>query len=239
MYNLHDKLHKVHDRVHAAATLAGRSTKSVQLLAVSKTRPASSVKALYEAGQRIFGENYLQEALEKQSLLSALDIEWHFIGPIQSNKTQDIAQHFSWVHSVDRFKIANRLNDQRPIDLPPLNICLQVNVDNEASKSGLDLHHQDELLNLAIAVSDLPHLCLRGLMAIPMACSDQHKQREAFAKVATAFDCIRSSLNKLGIDVSAFDTLSMGMSGDMEAAIAEGATIVRVGTDIFGPRNDQ
>ncbi|MGI1679332.1 MAG: YggS family pyridoxal phosphate-dependent enzyme [Cellvibrionaceae bacterium] len=238
MYNLNDKLHKVYDRVHAAVAQSGRAPNSVQLLAVSKTQPASSIKTLYDAGHRAFGENYLQEALKKQSLLSTLDIEWHFIGPIQSNKTQDIASNFDWVHSVDRLKIAKRLNDQRPEHLPPLNICLQINIDKEASKSGISIDNMDGILDLAKAVVDLPHLRLRGLMAIPKANSDTSKQRDAFAKVTQLFESLKTALDRLGLVSSTLDTLSMGMSGDMESAISEGATIVRVGTDIFGPRNN-
>lgn len=242
MHNLIDKLHKVHDRVHTAAIQAGRSPNMVQLLAVSKTQPAEAIVKAYDAGQRAFGENYLQEALEKQSqladfLISPSDpIEWHFIGPIQSNKTRDIAEHFDWVHSIDRLKLATRLNDQRGDDQPALNICLQINVDEEASKQGIAFSDLDTLYEIAEAVARLPRLQLRGLMAIPKARPDRTEQQIAFAKVRQRLDGIKERLQQDNIDTHQLDTLSMGMSGDLEAAIAEGATIVRVGTDIFGPR---
>jgi pyridoxal phosphate enzyme (YggS family) len=206
---------------------SGQSQGSVRLLAVSKTRPADDVMALYIAGQRDFGENYLQEALQKQSLLAHLDIAWHFIGPIQSNKTRDIARYFNWVHSVDRLKIAQRLDQQRPEGLPPLNICLQVNVDNEASKSGFKLA---ELTGVIQSIIGLKNLRLRGLMAIPKADKTMVEQRSSFKKVAQAKDELNAQFDLR------LDTLSMGMSGDLEPAIAEGATIVRIGTAIFGAR---
>jgi len=204
----------------------GRPPGSVQLLPVSKTRPAADIAQLARAGYHAFGESYLQEALGKQEELAALGLEWHFIGPIQSNKTQAIAQHFQWVHSVGREKIARRLSAQRPQELPPLNICLQVNISGEASKSGCAL---GELPVLAACVAGLPGLQLRGLMAIPARERDFGHQRAAFRRLREA----RDALNADGL---ALDTLSMGMSSDLEAAVAEGATIVRVGSDIFGPR---
>lgn len=227
MHKIDDQLAKVTARIHQAATAAGRNPQTVQLIAVSKTQPVAAVAEAYAWGQRVFGENYLQEALDKQTQLAGLpDIEWHFIGPIQSNKTRSIAAHFTWVHSVDRLKIAQRLSEQRPDELPPLNICVQVNIDDETTKSGISL---TELPALVAAISQLPHLQLRGLMAIPAATNNPAQQRAAFAK-------LRSALESLNAQGYGLDCLSMGMSGDMEAAIAEGATFVRVGTDIFGAR---
>jgi pyridoxal phosphate enzyme (YggS family) len=227
MHKIDDQLAKVTARINQAATAAGRNPQTVQLIAVSKTQPAQALADAYAWGQRAFGENYLQEALDKQiQLADKMDIEWHFIGPIQSNKTRPIATHFSWVHSVDRLKIAQRLNEQRPPELPPLNICVQVNIDDETTKSGVNLA---ELPVLVAAISQLPRLRLRGLMAIPAATNNPAQQRAAFAK-------LRSALESLNLQGYRLDCLSMGMSGDMEAAIAEGATFVRVGTDIFGAR---
>lgn len=198
----------------------------VTLLAVSKAQSAEKLREAYQAGQTKFGENYLQEALNKQTDLADLAIEWHFIGPIQSNKTQPIAQHFSWVHGVDRLKIAQRLNDARPSDLPPLQICLQVNISSEASKSGVE---EDELSTLVKAVSTLPKLKLRGLMAIPEPTDDETLQRQQFKRMRLLF-------NRLINEGYALDTLSMGMSSDYKIAIEEGATIVRIGSAIFGAR---
>ncbi len=224
MQKIDDKLKKVTERIHLAALSAGRNPQSVHLVAVSKTQPPDALRQAYAAGQRCFGENYLQEALEKQQALSDLtDIEWHFIGPMQSNKTRPIAEHFDWVHSVDRLKLAQRLNDQRPSHLPPLNVCIQVNVDDESTKSGISF---DELSDLVAAIRDLPRLNLRGLMAIPSVNNSPEQQAAAFRKLAAA---------KAQYDF--MDCLSMGMSADLEIAIAEGATHVRVGTDIFGARN--
>lgn len=227
MHKIDDKLAKVTARIHQAAAAAGRDPQSVQLIAVSKTQPPEAIARAYAWGQRLFGENYLQEALDKQIALQELEeLEWHFIGPIQSNKTRPIAEHFQWVHSVDRLKIAQRLNEQRPSHLPPLNICVQVNIDDETTKSGVSLA---ELPTLIAAIAPLTHLTLRGLMAIPAATDDPGQQRSAFAK-------LRGALEVLNLQGYRMDTLSMGMSGDMESAIAEGATFVRVGTDIFGTR---
>jgi len=202
----------------------------VHLLAVSKTFGADAVIAAADAGQREFGENYLQEALDKMQTIKEqrpdLLLKWHFIGPIQSNKTRPIAEHCDWVHTIDREKIAQRLSQQRPADLPPLNICLQVNVSGEASKSGVT---PEELPALAHAIARLPNLKLRGLMAIPEPAADFEQQRQPFRQLRALFDQLRAD----GLDL---DTLSMGMSADMDAAIAEGATIVRVGTAIFGKR---
>jgi len=228
MIHLRDRLFKVHDRLHQAAASCHRPVEAIQLLAVSKTHPATSIRALYAAGQYCFGENYVQEALAKQTELADLDIEWHFIGPVQSNKTQAIAQHFDWVHSVDREKIAIRLNDHRGSELPPLNVCLQLNIDNEDTKSGVQ---PGQLIGLARQVMNLPHLCLRGLMAIPAPHTDYRAQLQAFQQVASEMERLNTALN-----CPTLDTLSMGMSGDLEAAVAAGSTLVRIGTDIFGVR---
>jgi hypothetical protein len=216
----------IRERIAEAARDAGRDPESVTLLAVSKAHPANALRAAFEAGQRAFGESYLQEALDKMAELASLPIEWHFIGPIQSNKARAIAEHFNWVHGVDRLKIAQRLADARPDNMPPLNVCLQVNVSGEASKGGCVPH---ELSALAHAVAALPHLRLRGLMTIPEPTSDIALQRRQFRMLLELYD----ALKREGLEM---DTLSMGMSDDYPTAIAEGATIVRVGTAIFGPR---
>ncbi|MBL8259264.1 MAG: YggS family pyridoxal phosphate-dependent enzyme [Candidatus Competibacteraceae bacterium] len=223
---LAERLQTVLDRIRAAERRFGRPPGSVRLLAVSKTRPADTIAALAAAGQRCFGENYLQEASVKMAELAALDLEWHFIGPIQANKTRLIAEAFSWVHSVDRPKIAERLSAQRPERLPPLNICLQVNIGREPSKHGLE---EAETLAVARAVSALPRLRLRGLMAIPAPSSAFAAQREPFARLRA----LQERLIAAGL---ALDTLSMGMTDDLEAAIAEGSTLTRIGTALFGPR---
>ena len=209
-----------------AATIAAKREDAVQLLAVSKAQSAANVREAYAAGQQDFGENYLQEAISKQALLEDCNITWHFIGPIQSNKTQLIAQHFHWVHSVDRLKIAERLASARPASLPPLNICIQINSSDEASKSGVEA---EALYVLAAAISKLPNLKLRGLMAIPAPTKDLAKQRAQFKIVKDAFISLQQQGFKL-------DTLSIGMSDDYVAAIQEGATIVRIGSAIFGLR---
>lgn len=209
-----------------AAQRAGRAVAGVRLLAVSKTFPALAIREAYAAGQVAFGENYLQEALDKMEQLRDLPLEWHFIGPIQSNKTRAIAENFSWVHGVDRLKIAERLSEQRPASLQPLSICIQVNVSGESSKSGVA---PEALAELAEAVSKLPHLRLRGLMAIPAPADDEETQRRPFAQ-------LREMLEQLNTQGLKLDTLSMGMSHDYPAAIAEGATLVRIGTAIFGAR---
>ena len=228
---LQQNLSTVREQIAAAARSAMRDPDAVRLLAVSKTFGADAVIEAALDGQLAFGENYLQEALDKIAAVRAerpdLAVEWHFIGPIQSNKTRPIAEHFDWVHSVDREKIAQRLAEQRPTDLPPLNICLQVNVSGEASKSGVA---PAELDRLAHAVHGLPRLALRGLMAIPEAAAGFERQREPFRKLRLQFDALRAQ----GIPL---DTLSMGMSADKEAAIAEGATTVRIGSAIFGKRH--
>ena len=224
MSTIAENIAKVGERIRAAAQASGRDLDHIGLLAVSKTKPAAAVREAYAAGIRDFGENYLQEALEKQAELSELPLIWHFIGPIQSNKTKPIAEHFAWVHSVDRLKIAQRLSEQRPTGLPPLNICLQVNISAEDSKSGCA---PAELAALALAVSQLPNLRLRGLMAIPEPTDDVAAQRAAFARLRELRDGLPLTL----------DTLSMGMSHDLDAAIAEGATWVRIGTALFGARD--
>ena len=224
-------LQAVEATIADAVQAAGRARQEVQLLAVSKTFPAQAVLEAMASGQRAFGENYLQEALDKIANVAqaqpASEVEWHFIGPIQSYKTRPIAASFHWVHTVERLKIAQRLSEQRPPELGPLNICLQVNISGEASKSGAT---EAELPELARAVAQLPNLRLRGLMAIPEQATDPAQQRAAFARLRQLHDALRA-------DGLALDTLSMGMSGDMAAAIAEGATIVRIGSAIFGARN--
>ena len=230
MSSIADNIGSVTRRIQKATLKAGRSAGSVHLLAVSKTRPADELRTAYSAGQRAFGENYVQEALDKMEELKELDaIEWHFIGPIQSNKTRQIAEAFAWAHSVDRLKIAQRLNDQRPSTLPPLNICLQVNINNEESKSGCAL---EDLTDMADAIEEMPNLSLRGLMAIPDPDQPEAELRSSFRKLANALKNMRQEAPGCG----PLDTLSMGMSGDLEMAIAEGATWVRVGTALFGPR---
>jgi len=224
MSTIADNIGQVSQRIRAAADAVQRDASSIHLLAVSKTKPAQAVREAYAAGMRDFGENYLQEALGKQAELTDLPLSWHFIGPIQSNKTRAIAENFAWVHSVDRLKIAQRLSEQRPADLPPLNICIQVNVSGEASKSGCT---PADLPALADAISALPRLKLRGLMAIPEPTEDRTAQDAAFAAV-------RDLQNSLNLPL---DTLSMGMSHDLESAIAQGTTWVRIGTALFGARD--
>jgi len=224
MNNVKHQLESVRRRIVAAATACGRLPDAITLLAVSKGQPLAAINEAWLAGQTCFGENYLTEALRHIAALPEAD--WHFIGTLQSNKTRQIAEHFSWVHTVDRLKTAERLSAQRGRLSPPLQVCIQVNIDDERSKSGCA---PDEVLGLAQAVGGLPNLRLRGLMAIPAATSDPLSQRRAFAAVRALFDVCNGS--GLGMD-----TLSMGMSGDLEAAIAEGATMVRIGTALFGER---
>ncbi|TAL98279.1 MAG: YggS family pyridoxal phosphate-dependent enzyme [Paraburkholderia sp.] len=229
MPDLIHHLDAVRQRIALAARVAGRDPRSVELLAVSKTFPAEDVRAAHAAGQRAFGENYVQEAVTKIEALADLraDLEWHFIGPLQSNKSKPVAENFDWVHSVDRLKIAERLSAQRPDGLPPLNVCLQVNASGEASKSGVA---PGEALELARAVAALPRLRLRGLMSIPEPAGDIDAQRAPHRLLHALFEQLRAE----GLTL---DTLSMGMSGDLEAAVIEGATIVRIGTAIFGARD--
>lgn len=221
-----DNLRIIGERIRAAEQRYGREPHSVKLIAVSKHQPTTAIQEAYQAGQVAFGENYVQEMQEKSEALANPPIEWHFIGPIQSNKTKTIAELASWVHSIDRLKIAQRLSEQRPTHLPPLQVCIQVNLSQEASKSGVSL---DEVEPLAKAIQCLPKLKLRGLMAIPAPCNDFESQRVVFRQL----NQLKNHLNTQGF---ALDTLSMGMTDDMEAAIAEGATHVRIGTAIFGAR---
>jgi len=221
-----DNIAKLLQRVRLSAEKSQKAQSDIVLLAVSKTRPAADIRAAHGCGLDQFGESYLQEALDKIGELSDLPLTWHFIGPIQSNKTRPIAEHFQWVHSVARAKIARRLSEQRPADLPPLQVCLQVNISGEESKSGAAV---EELPALAALVAELPGLQLRGLMAIPAATEDESAQRLAFASLRRTFEALQQ-------DYPHMDTLSMGMSGDWEAAIAEGSTMIRIGTAIFGPR---
>ncbi|MDR6407732.1 YggS family pyridoxal phosphate-dependent enzyme [Paraburkholderia terricola] len=229
MSDLIHHLEAVRQRIAAAAHAAGRDARTIDLLAVSKTFPAEDVRAAYDAGQRAFGENYVQEAIAKIEALADLRaaLEWHFIGPLQSNKTRPVAEHFDWVHSVDRLKIAQRLSEQRPDNLPPLNVCLQVNISGEASKSGVSM---SEAVEVAQAIAALPKLRLRGLMAIPEPAGGIDEQRVPHRRLRELFERLREN----GLPL---DTLSMGMSSDLEAAVLEGATIVRVGTAIFGARD--
>jgi len=226
MSTLASALQSVRERIDRAARAAGRDASEIQLLAVSKTWPAPRLREAWQAGQRAFGENYAQEGVQKIGQLTALPIEWHFVGPVQSNKTRALAESFAWVHSVDREKIAARLSAARPPDLPPLDICLQVNVSGEATKGGVA---PADACALARAVASLPHLRLRGLMAIPRPERDEAAQRHWFRM-------LREIKDRIGAEGIALDTLSMGMSDDLEAAVLEGATIVRVGTAIFVPR---
>ncbi len=227
MTTISNTLQAVRQRIALAAAAAGRPAGSIQLLAVSKTVAAAEIRRAYAAGQRAFGESYVQEAAEKVEALNDLPLKWHFIGPIQSNKTRPIAENFSWVHSLDRARIADRLAAARPSDLPDLQVCLQVNISNEPSKGGVA---PQDLPALARHVQNLPRLKLRGLMAIPEPTGDPLRQRQAFRQ-------LRQLLEQLNAEGFQLDTLSMGMSDDLEAAIAEGATIVRVGSAIFGERH--
>jgi pyridoxal phosphate enzyme (YggS family) len=226
MVTISDNLQAVRTRIAQAAAAANRLPHSVLLLAVSKTFGAAEIEQAWRAGQRAFGENFVQEGVTKITSLSALAIEWHFIGPLQSNKTRPVAEHFAWVHSIEREKIARRLHDARSPQLPPLNVLIQVNVSGESTKSGVA---PGEEVALAAAIRDMPRLRLRGLMTIPEPNPDPAIQRERFAR-------LRLLLEGLRADHPAADTLSMGMSADLEAAIAEGSTLVRVGTAIFGNR---
>ncbi len=227
MSTIASNLETVCQQVQMAVAQAGRPENAVTLLAVSKTRPAADLRAAYAEGQRDFGENYLQESLEKIDALADLPLCWHFIGPIQSNKTRPVAEHFHWVHSVEREKIGRRLAEQRPAGMPPLNICLQVNISGEASKSGC---LPEDVPALAAALTQQPALVVRGLMAIPQATDDEAEQRAVFGRM-------QQLLCDLQTDHPQMDTLSMGMSGDMTAAIAAGSTMVRIGTAIFGARD--
>jgi len=219
-------LQHIQQNIDAYCQQYHRNSSEITLLAVSKTKPEEDIRAAFSAGQTCFGENYLQEALEKIHSLADLSIDWHFIGAIQSNKTHDLAENFNWVHSVDRLKIARRLSEQRPESMPPLNICLQINISNEESKSGISLTELEDLVSKVVL---FPNIQLRGLMAIPAKTDTLAEQRVIFAKVSKALYSLKEKYPQL-------DTLSMGMTNDMEAAIAEGSTMLRIGTAIFGAR---
>lgn len=223
---LHSNISQVKSRISSAASAVNRVAGDIRLIAVSKTKPVEDVRAAFHAGISDFGENYVTEAVDKCIQCSDLDITWHFLGPLQSNKTRQVAEHFDWIHSVDRLKIAQRLNAQRPNDKPPLKVCIQVNIPFDESKSGV--LSSSELVDLAAAIHGFDRLDLRGIMAIPAPCSEPSRQRDQFRRVA--------ELLKTEDLPSEMTELSMGMSADMEAAIAEGSTMVRIGTDIFGAR---
>ena len=227
MTTIRNKLQSVHQRIDAACAAAGRDVNEVTLLAVAKTFGPDAVREAFEAGQQAFGENYIQEAVEKMGLLAGLPAQWHCIGPVQSNKTRVVASHFAWVHTLDRIKIAQRLSEQRPEGMPALQVCIQVNIDGGAAKAGVA---PAEALALAREVAQLPGLKLRGLMTIPEPAPDFIAQRAVFMRAAAVFDQIREG-------GAGIDTLSLGMSADLEAAVAAGSTMVRVGTAIFGRRS--
>jgi pyridoxal phosphate enzyme (YggS family) len=230
MNDIAHNLAQVRDKISAAATRCGRASEEITLLAVSKTKPASAIAEAMAAGQRAFGENYVQEGVDKIRYFQDLGntgLEWHFIGPLQSNKSRLVAEHFDWCHTLDRLRIATRLNDQRPEELPSLNVLIQVNISDENSKSGISL---SELDALAAEVAALPHLTLRGLMAIPAPESSYERQFAVAQQMAVAFEALKARYESV-------DTLSLGMSDDMEAAIAAGSTMVRIGTAIFGARD--
>ena len=233
MSKIRDNLQIIGAKLEEYTKLYNRTKSTVSLLAVSKRHPVDKIREAYDFGQRAFGENYVQELLDKKNQLHDLEIEWHFIGPLQSNKAKKISEAAAWVHAVDRLKIAQRLSDNRPDNLPPLSICLQVNISGEETKSGIK---PDELNEFALKVASLPNIQIRGLMVIPAPEEDFTKQREVFAQVSILMQNLQSYLSENAITVN-LDTLSMGMSNDIEAAIAEGATIVRVGTAIFGQRD--
>ncbi|WP_312174637.1 YggS family pyridoxal phosphate-dependent enzyme [Pseudescherichia sp.] len=230
MNDIAHNLAQVRDKISAAALRCGRASEDVALLAVSKTKPASAVAEAIDAGQRAFGENYVQEGVDKiRHFLEqgVTGLQWHFIGPLQSNKSRLVAEHFDWCHTVDRLRIASRLSDQRPAGMPPLNILIQINISDEESKSGIPLAELDAL---AAQVAELPGVCLRGLMAIPAPVSNYERQFAVAQQMAVAFDALK-------LRYPTVDTLSLGMSDDMEAAIAAGSTLVRIGTAIFGARD--
>lgn len=222
-----ESIEKLHREISETEAKYNRETGSVTLLAVSKTRTVEEVQAAIDIGQRDFGENYYQDAMDKIKILGSADLSWHFIGPLQSNKCRGVAEHFSWVHTIDRFKIAQRLNQLRPSEKPALNVCIQLNISGEESKSGIK---PEECKELADKIAELENIQLRGLMALPAPTSDFDEQRLAFTKV-------RNILLELQHDHPQLDTLSLGTTNDMQAAIAEGSTMVRIGTAIFGPRN--
>lgn len=230
MNDIAHNLAQVRDKISAAATRCGRASEEITLLAVSKTKPASAIAEAIDAGQRAFGENYVQEGVDKIRYFQEqgkTDLQWHFIGPLQSNKSRLVAEHFDWCHTVDRLRIATRLNDQRSAEMPALNVLIQINISDENSKSGIAL---SELDALAAEVAALPRLSLRGLMAIPAPESSYERQFAVAQQMAVAFEALKARYNTV-------DTLSLGMSDDMEAAIAAGSTMVRIGTAIFGARD--
>lgn len=230
MNDIAHNLAQVRDKISAAALRCGRASEDVALLAVSKTKPTSAVAEAIDAGQRAFGENYVQEGVDKIRHFQeqgVTGLQWHFIGPLQSNKSRLVAEHFDWCHTVDRLRIASRLSDQRPAEMPPLNILIQINISDEESKSGIALAELDAL---AAQVAELPGVCLRGLMAIPAPVSNYERQFAVAQQMAVAFDALK-------LRYPTVDTLSLGMSDDMEAAIAAGSTLVRIGTAIFGARD--
>lgn len=229
MTTIKNNISVIEARLQRAASDAGRTVSEILLLAVSKTRTSAQIDEAVAVGINSFGENYLQEAIEKINAFPDAKLDWHFIGPLQSNKTRLVAENFAWIHSVDRLKIAQRLSDQRPPSLAPLNICLQINIDNESTKSGFT---STQALEAALEIARLPGIRLRGLMAIPQSRHSLEDQRAPFRRLRE----LKDQINELLDNLQKLDTLSMGMSGDMEAAILEGATIVRVGTDIFGDR---
>jgi pyridoxal phosphate enzyme (YggS family) len=231
MTTIADRISIAQSRINQAAQNCSRSPDEINLLAVSKTKPISDIIAAYQAGQRLFGENYVQEGETKINALQAdyPDIEWHFIGPLQSNKTKIVAGHFDWLHTLSRGKIAQRLHEQRPSDKSPLNVCIQVNISQEESKSGINSANFADVATLALTIASLPHLKLRGLMAIPTATADVQLQQQEFSQLKQLFDQLKQQYPSV-------DTLSMGMSGDMDIAIANGSTMVRIGSAIFGQR---
>ena len=226
MNNLKENLNNVRGRIASACGKSGRNPADIIVLAVSKKHKVERIRALHQLGQACFGENYVQEALAKMKLLEGAGIEWHFVGPLQSNKTREVAEHFHWVQSVDRLKILRRLSMQRPASLPDLNICIQVNIDREPQKAGV---LPEAARELALAATELPGLRLRGLMTIPQAASADHDPAPSYQRMNSLFQALAA--DGLGVD-----TLSMGMSGDLEQAIMNGSTMVRIGTDLFGPR---
>jgi PLP dependent protein len=227
MNNLKENLDNIRARVASACESAGRSPADIRVLAVSKKHPADRIRGLHALGQRAFGENYVQEALAKQAELGDLDIEWHFIGPLQSNKTREVAAHFDWVQSADRAKILRRLSEQRPAGLPALNVCIQVNIDREPQKAGVLPEATEELARMAL---DLPGLRLRGLMTIPRIGDEEYDPSDSYRRM----NALLRELRDAGLEL---DTLSMGMSADLEQAIMHGSTMIRVGTDLLGPRS--
>ncbi|MEO3682760.1 YggS family pyridoxal phosphate-dependent enzyme [Shewanella vesiculosa] len=228
MTTIADRISIAQSRINQAAQNCSRSSAEISLLAVSKTKPISDIIAAYQAGQRLFGENYVQEGETKITALQAdyPDIEWHFIGPLQSNKSKIVAENFDWMHTLSRDKIAQRLHEQRPSNKPPLNVCIQVNISQEESKSGVNA---EDVATLALTINSLSKLTLRGLMAIPTATNDEQIQQQEFAQLKQLFDQLKQQYPSV-------DTLSMGMSNDMDIAIANGSTMVRIGSAIFGER---